>query len=214
MAEQLAVHEGIGNRPTVHADERSVSTARYPVDVSRDDVFTNTGLTQQEHWAVVGGNLSSCLHDRRVFYFDRKPDEVQHNIWSIGGTRGWYYGNWLWKLRGYLDKLSGGIGLRRGRRSPDQLKPGDSLDFWRVLLADERQGRLLLYAEMKLPGEAWLEFHICHEASQYKLVQQATFRPRGVWGRLYWYSVLPFHALIFPGMAKGIIHFQAKASTS
>ena len=152
-----------------------------------------------------------CLHDLRTFLFEREVEEVRENIWAIGGERGWYYGNWLWKLRGYLDKLVGGIGLRRGRRSPDHLKPGDSLDFWRVLAADEKNRRLLLYAEMKLPGEAWLEFCIQPAGEKYRLVQRATFRPLGLLGRLYWYLVLPFHALIFPGMARGIIRYQEAA---
>ena len=108
----------------------------------------------------------------------------------------------------HLDKLVGGIGLRRGRRSPDQLKPGDSLDFWRVLVADEGNHRLLLYAEMKLPGEAWLEFRIRRIRDKTILFQKATFRPWGVWGRLYWYLVLPMHVLIFPGMAKGLIKYN------
>lgn len=119
-----------------------------------------------------------------------------NKIWSIGGENGWYYGNWLWKLRGFLDKLSGGVGLRRGRTSLTSLNAGDALDFWRVLYADKEEGRLLLYAEMKLPGDAWLEFRIIGN----KLIQTATFRPLGLFGRLYWFSVLPFHGLIFQGM--------------
>lgn len=119
-----------------------------------------------------------------------------NKIWSIGGENGWYYGNWLWKLRGFLDKLSGGVGLRRGRTSLTSLNAGDALDFWRVLYADKEEGRLLLYAEMKLPGDAWLEFRIIGD----KLIQTATFRPLGLFGRLYWFSVLPFHGLIFQGM--------------
>jgi uncharacterized protein YbjT (DUF2867 family) len=119
-------------------------------------------------------------------------------IWSIGGQTGWYYGNALWRLRGYLDKLVGGIGLRRGRTSMTELNTGDALDFWRVIYADKLQKRLLLYAEMKLPGEAWLEFKIENN----RLKQTATFRPRGLAGRLYWYSVLPFHGLIFNGLIK------------
>lgn len=151
-----------------------------------------------------------CFHDLRTFEFDREVQEVRENIWAIGGERGWYYGNWMWKIRGYLDKLVGGIGLRRGRRSPNHIKPGDSLDFWRVLVADEKNKRLLLFAEMKLPGEAWLEFCIQPSGEKHKLVQRATFRPLGIWGRLYWYLVLPLHALIFPGMARGIIHYKEK----
>lgn len=129
------------------------------------------------------------------------PEGVLLNIWKIGGDTGWYYANWLWKLRGFIDKLSGGVGLRRGRTHPDKLFPGDSLDFWRVLLADKKEKRLLLFAEMKLPGEAWLEFRI--DANNV-LHQTATFRPRGLRGRLYWYSIVPFHYFIFGGMIRNI----------
>jgi len=123
------------------------------------------------------------------------------NIWRIGGETGWYYGSWLWKIRGFLDKLNGGPGLRRGRTHPDKIFPGDALDFWRVLLADKKGKRLLLFAEMRLPGEAWLEFRI---DSKNVLHQVATFRPKGLKGRLYWYSVLPFHYFIFGGMIRNI----------
>ncbi|NAY92966.1 DUF2867 domain-containing protein [Muricauda sp. JGD-17] len=126
---------------------------------------------------------------------------VLDKIWRIGGETGWYYGSWLWKIRGFLDKLNGGPGLRRGRTHPDKIYPGDALDFWRVLLADKKGKRLLLFAEMRTPGEAWLEFRIDENK---KLHQTATFRPRGLWGRLYWYSVLPFHYFIFGGMIRNI----------
>jgi len=122
-------------------------------------------------------------------------------IWSIGGENGWYYGNALWKLRGYFDKLAGGIGLRRGRTHPTKLNAGDALDFWRVLYANKEEKRLLLYAEMKLPGEAWLEFSI----KEGMLHQRAVFRPHGLLGRLYWYSVWPFHGLIFNGMINKLV---------
>ncbi len=140
-----------------------------------------------------------CFIDKRSQKLDDEENALQ-KIWAIGGETGWYYANWLWALRGFLDKLSGGVGLRRGRRCSDDIHAGDALDFWRVLLADKSQKRLLLYAEMKLPGEAWLEFRI----SDGILHQTATFRPKGIWGRLYWYSVLPFHAFIFGGMLKRI----------
>ncbi|MEQ8925858.1 MAG: SDR family oxidoreductase [Fulvivirga sp.] len=149
-----------------------------------------------------------CFHDIRKVKFNEDPEKVKSNIWEIGGERGWYFGNWLWKIRGYFDLMAGGVGLRRGRRSPVDLKPGDSLDFWRVLLADENQKRLLLYAEMRLPGEAWLEFRIKNENGQNVLFQKATFRPLGLWGRMYWYLVLPFHYLIFPMMARNIIRYK------
>jgi uncharacterized protein YbjT (DUF2867 family) len=131
-------------------------------------------------------------------------EEVLNNIWQIGGNKGWYYGDWLWKLRGSMDKLVGGVGLRRGRRSPTELNSGDALDFWRVISSDRENGRLLLFAEMKVPGEAWLEFKVINRDNQTRLRQTATFRPHGIWGRLYWYSVLPFHYFIFNGMIDGL----------
>jgi uncharacterized protein YbjT (DUF2867 family) len=124
-------------------------------------------------------------------------NSVIEKIWSIGGKNGWYYGNWLWEIRGFVDQLFGGVGMRRGRKSDTEINAGDTLDFWRVLLADKKEKRLLLYAEMKLPGEAWLEFRIDNNNI---LTQTATFRPLGLLGRLYWYSVLPFHGFIFKGM--------------
>jgi uncharacterized protein YbjT (DUF2867 family) len=144
-------------------------------------------------------------------YVDRREkeitdvDRVANNIWSIGGNRGWYYADYLWNIRGFLDKLSGGVGLRRGRTNRNAIYPGDTLDFWRVLVADKKTKRLLLYAEMKLPGEAWLEFKIINKDDKYYLQQTATFRPKGLLGRLYWYSVLPFHHFIFNGMAENLI---------
>lgn len=119
-----------------------------------------------------------------------------NKIWSIGGDNGWYKYNFLWKFRGFVDKLFGGVGLRRGRRHPTDLTIGDSLDFWRVIYADKNNKRLLLFAEMKLPGEAWLEFKIVKDT----LYQRAVFRPKGIPGRLYWLAVFPFHSLVFKGM--------------
>jgi len=99
-----------------------------------------------------------------------------------------------------MDKLVGGVGLRRGRTHPTRISAGDSIDFWRVLYANRAEGRLLLFAEMTLPGEAWLEFKLVGDT----LHQTATFRPKGLWGRIYWYSVAPLHELVFGGMAKRI----------
>jgi len=169
----------------------------------KDSIYVNTG---NRH---VMNNMEVPCHgvfsDRREVCFERPAREVIANLWSIGGKQGWYFGNWLWRIRGFADTLVGGVGLRRGRRSDYELKTGDALDFWRVLLADPVNGRLILYAEMKLPGEAWLEFTIKAEKENYKLIQTATFRPLGLWGRIYWYSVWPFHGLIFPRMAKAIV---------
>ena len=141
-----------------------------------------------------------CFKDVR---FREVTDEefTLNQIWKIGGRNGWYRFNRLWKIRGYVDKLFGGVGLRRGRTHDTYLEPGDPLDFWRVLFADKNEKRLLLFAEMKLPGEAWLEFKIVKN----KLYQRAVFRPKGVCGRLYWYSVLPFHAFVFNGMIDALV---------
>lgn len=136
-----------------------------------------------------------CFIDKRAKPYINK-ERCLSKIWRIGGKTGWYYATWLWKVRGYIDKLFGGVGLRRGRTNESTLIAGDSIDFWRVLYADQNEGRLLLFAEMKLPGEAWLEFKIENKT----LVQTATFRPLGLSGRLYWFMVLPFHGFIFKGM--------------
>jgi len=143
------------------------------------------------------------LSDTQVVPLTAPRDEVVSRIWAIGGSAGWPSMNWAWGLRGIADKLVGGIGIRRGRRHPEDLHAGDALDFWRVLLADRPKGRLMLYAEMKLPGEAWLEFAIEDlPDGGHALRQTATFRPQGLLGRLYWFAVLPFHWLLFPRMAR------------
>ena len=139
--------------------------------------------------------------DRKMTITD-DPERAADRIFSIGGESGWYYADWLWSFRGFLDKLFGGVGLQRGRNNKALITAGESLDFWRVLYANRKEKRLLLYAEMKLPGEAWLEFKVKGN----KVIQVATFRPLGIAGRLYWYSVLPFHYFIFNGMINKIAH--------
>ncbi|WP_026810914.1 SDR family oxidoreductase [Arenibacter latericius] len=159
------------------------------------DSFVSSGRLKEDFHKYVNVPKYGCFTD----YKERTITDEQKTIdkiWAIGGSTGWYYGTFLWKIRGYLDKMVGGIGLRRGRTSETHLEVGDALDFWRVIFADKSQKKMLLYAEMKLPGEAWLEFKI----EDNLLKQTATFRPRGVAGRLYWYSVLPFHGFIFKGM--------------
>jgi uncharacterized protein YbjT (DUF2867 family) len=136
--------------------------------------------------------------DRQSAPLTASREKVIDAIWSLGGERGWPSLNWAWSVRGWVDRLLGGTGTRRGRRHPRQLRAGDALDFWRVVLADRRGARLILYAEMKLPGEAWLDFALRDGILQ----QTATFRPQGLLGRLYWFTVLPFHWLLFPRMAK------------
>jgi uncharacterized protein YbjT (DUF2867 family) len=142
--------------------------------------------------------IHGCYKDKRKIFLEN-PDLALKKIWAIGGDTGWYYANFLWKIRGFIDKLEGGVGLRRGRKNKFEIEAGETLDFWRVLYENKDEKRLLLYAEMKLPGEAWLEFKIDERNF---LTQTATFRPLGLLGRIYWYSVLPFHAVIFRGMIK------------
>ena len=173
--------------------------------IEQHEVLSSWTDAQSSHHLLGGINsvieipTFGCFKDIRT-YPVKNEKQTLHKIWSIGGETGWYYANWLWGFRGFLDKVVGGVGLRRGRKSPTILHAGDSLDFWRVLYASKEHKRLLLYAEMKLPGEAWLEFKIENQ----KLSQTPTFRPNGILGRLYWYSVLPFHEIIFRGMAKKI----------
>ena len=172
-----------------------------------DAIEQNTLLSSWKDSLISGrftGNIADhiqvpqfgCLRDECSLVVS-DPDGAVRRIWEIGGNRGWYYLNWLWRFRGFLDKVFGGVGLRRGRTNPNTLHAGEALDFWRVLLADQDGRRLLLYAEMKLPGEAWLEFFVDNKNI---LHQKATFRPRGLWGRLYWYALIPLHFIIFRGM--------------
>ena len=146
--------------------------------------------------------VNGCFKDIRSLKV-QSGESTLNRIWSIGGKNGWYYGNWLWEIRGIIDQIVGGVGIRRGRRSYTDIKAGEALDFWRVILANKTDKRLLLYAEMKLPGEAWLEFKIDENNL---LTQTATFRPLGVFGRIYWYVLFPVHGIIF----NGLIHAIAK----
>ncbi|CAD0005133.1 SDR family oxidoreductase [Flavobacterium salmonis] len=162
--------------------------------------------------SLISGRFSQSISGylkvpKKGCYIDRRKKEILdrdytiNQIWSIGGETGWYYGDWLWSFRGFIDKLFGGVGSRRGRTNKHTIYAGDALDFWRVLYANKKEGKLILYAEMKLPGEAWLEFKIIHNT----LYQAATFKPKGILGKLYWYSVLPFHGFIFNGMLNKLI---------
>jgi uncharacterized protein YbjT (DUF2867 family) len=176
------------------------------IKIDKDDVASS--------WkdSLISGRFSSNISrflkvPKKDCYIDRRKKEIidrnftVERIWSIGGETGWYYGDWLWNLRGFIDKLYGGVGSRRGRTNKHDIHAGDALDFWRVLYANKEEGKLVLFAEMKLPGEAWLEFKIINNT----LYQSATFKPKGIWGRLYWYAVLPFHGFIFQGMLNKLI---------
>jgi len=176
------------------------------VKIDKDDVTSS--------WkdSLISGRFSSNISrflkvPKKDCFIDRRKKDIINRaftidkIWSIGGETGWYYGDWLWDLRGFIDKLYGGVGSRRGRTNKHDIHAGDALDFWRVLYANKEEGKLILFAEMKLPGEAWLEFKIINNT----LYQSATFKPKGIWGRLYWYAVLPFHGFIFQGMLNKLI---------
>lgn len=143
-----------------------------------------------------------CLIDEQIVPIYGSIDIVRDRVWGIGGESGWYSWDWAWNLRGTIDKLIGGTGMNRGRRHPLDLETGDSVDFWRVLLADNETGHLVLFAEMKVPGQAWLEFKI--DPIENKLHQKATFKPSGFFGRIYWYAMFPFHLYIFRQMAKNL----------
>lgn len=149
----------------------------------------------------------------KAVFIDRKEVDISHidaskvyqSFISIGGENGWFDFDFLWELRGIIDKLIGGVGLKRGRRSQCDLRISDCLDFWKVVDL-QKDERLLLYAQMKVPGEAWLEFKI----KDNKLIQSAYFYPKGVLGRLYWYTLVPLHYFVFNNMIKSIIK-KAKA---
>ncbi len=162
-------------------------------------------------WNDVGGKVWERDHDREIadaVFVDRQERDISYldnkkvyeSFTSLGGEKGWFDYDWLWELRGIFDKLIGGVGLKRGRRSECDLRVGDCLDFWKVVELQPGE-RLLLYAQMKLPGQAWLEFKI----KDGKLLQSAYFYPKGVWGRLYWYAMLPFHYFIFNNMIDRIV---------
>jgi hypothetical protein len=144
------------------------------------------------------------LIDRRELDSASRPGALFDAFASLGGTKGWLYADWLWELRGALDRLAGGCGTRRGRRSQTDLRIGDALDFWRVEAYEP--GKLLrLRAEMRLPGFAWLQFEALPREGGSTLRQTAFFEPHGAFGYLYWYGVAPFHEFIFGNMAKRIV---------
>jgi len=153
--------------------------------------------------AALNADSRNLLVDSRTIHVAAAPEKAFTAIRRIGGATGWYYANWLWRLRGLLDMLWGGAGFRRGRRDPDLLDVGDTVDFWRVE-ALEPDRRLRLAAEMKLPGRAWLEFEVTPDATGSIIRQTATFDAKGLLGRAYWYSVFPFHQFVFDGMLQAI----------
>jgi uncharacterized protein YbjT (DUF2867 family) len=144
----------------------------------------------------------AVFEDVRRVTVAASPAEVQRVVRGIGGERGWYGNEALWVVRGAIDKLLGGVGLRRGRRHPDEITVGEALDFWRVDTIDDDLFRL--HAEMRLPGDAWIEWRTSPVGGGTELVQRARYVPRGILGRLYWWAVVPFHVAIFPSMLRRI----------
>ncbi len=162
-----------------------------------------SSLTQDQPEADVLGSHEGMLLDRRRRRTKAVPERVFEAICTLGGEHGWPAGNFLWQLRGVLDRFCGGVGMRRGRRHARELRVGDPLDFWRVE-ALEPAHLLRLRAEMKLPGRAWLQFEVLPEPGGSRVEQTAFFEPHGVLGYLYWYSVLPFHRFVFPGLIEAL----------
>jgi uncharacterized protein YbjT (DUF2867 family) len=156
----------------------------------------------QRSWA--GVRFGSRIVDSRVAQVNRSPAVSFAPIRRIGGRTGWYYADWLWRLRGFLDVLFGGVGMRRGRQNEEVPTVGATLDFWRVETF-EADRKLRLGAEMKLPGRAWLEFEVEGNNSHSTIRQTAIFDPLGIWGLVYWYGLFPFHQFVFSGMLRGIV---------
>ena len=182
-----------------------------------DTCWMDAGDLLEPEWAHcgdadwAGGTIMNCGYRARI---KAAVDEVWQPVSRIGGRTGWYFGNFLWRLRGIMDRLAGCVGLRRGRRHPTEIGVGDALDFWRVLEVEPPQ-RLLLVSEMKTPGEALLEFKITPLANgQVELQMLSRFLPKGLFGILYWYGLYPFHQWIFYGMLKAIAKSIGKPLTS
>jgi uncharacterized protein YbjT (DUF2867 family) len=191
----------MGLAKAVQRSLTSTREGRVPTSFVDADMSYFAPTATDPDWS--GGTL---LTDVRTGTTPAGPFRVFDTVTAVGGERGWYSGQILWQIRGLVDQLVGGPGLRRGRRSATTLGVGDPLDFWRVESVSPG-ARLRLHAEMRLPGDAWLTWEISEVGSAgTRITQTAEFRPRGLLGRLYWYSVAPFHRLVFPGLLHGIIH--------
>lgn len=193
-------------RSTDMAIDRALNFEDKKVAETRwSDAFSAGG--EQKSWG--GVRFGSRLVDSRTREVNVSAADAFAPIRRIGGQTGWYYGNGLWKIRGFLDLLVGGVGVRRGRRDPEHVKVGDTVDFWRVdQIKDNRILRLA--AEMKVPGRAWLEFEVTNVGGKTTVRQTAIFDPVGLFGILYWYSLYPLHELVFEGMLRNICRAAEK----
>ncbi len=190
-------------RPRGLAEAISRAMAKEDQDFSAthwSDALAGSG-SGHHWWGISFGTRKVDSYSRVLCY---SPEVVFNPIQCIGGQRGWYAYNWLWKLRGLVDRWIGGVGLRRGRRDQCDVRVGDAIDFWRVEKFVPNRF-LLLIAEMKLPGRAWLYFEVGPDENGSEVRMTAVFDPVGVWGRLYWFLVFPFHSLLFNGMFRGIV---------
>ena len=205
--------EGLRNR-TVCRDDRATRWMPQRLMTMREAIDAALGKQQsatvETAWTDAGAMPGDPDWAGGTTYVDRHETDVAASavetyaaVLGIGGENGWYKGNWLWRIRGWMDKLIGGPGLRRGRRDPHQVAVGDALDFWRVVAVEPGKG-MQLRAEMKLPGTALLEFEVEGRGEHSRLAVTARFKPRGLTGIVYWYSVLPLHVLVFRGMLRGL----------
>ena len=195
-----SVREAIAR--ALEQEDREIAETRWS-----DAVSSSLGVSRRR-----ADRLRSRVVDRQEVRVEAPPAMAFAPIQRIGGSRGWYFATWLWALRGLLDQLLGGVGMRRGRRHPVELRPGDPIDFWRVE-ALEPDRLLRLKAEMKLPGRAWLQFEVEPLWSGSRITQTAVFDPRGLGGLIYWYGLYPMHRVIFRGMLRRLVrHIPSDAS--
>jgi uncharacterized protein YbjT (DUF2867 family) len=195
--------------PDIHPSSFALSVTKALQEAEHNQILSR--------WSDKGGDVWETDHQYSIanaVYLDRQIEplggipasKVFERFSAIGGENGWFGYDWLWEIRGFLDKIVGGAGINRGRRSADSLRVGDSVDFWKVI-AIEKDERLLLFAQMKVPGKAYLEFKIDNDT----LIQSAYFLPKGIWGRLYWWMLIPVHDLVFVNMIQTILK-EAKQS--
>ena len=192
-------HEPLGFEESVRRALDRIQSSHVPTRWSPEDWAPAQPLPSDPEYAS-----GTVLSDVRRMDSCAAAEDLFWAFARVGGATGYYSAAWAWQIRGLIDQVLGGAGLRRGRRHPEEVRRGEALDFWRVVDVRPNQ-HLTLKAEMKVPGEAWLEWDIEEHDGRYCLVQRATFVPRGLFGRLYWYVLLPFHGFVFPQMARGIV---------
>lgn len=195
----LGVREAVGR--ALRNEERQFAETRWSDALSSGQGRHGPG----------GARFGTRIVDSRTAKVAKPPAAAFAPIRRIGGSSGWYFGNRLWRIRGLIDSLLGGVGLRRGRKNPETVQAGDTLDFWRVEV-HEPDRRLRLFAEMKLPGRAWLEFEVTPDDDGSIIRQTAIFDPTGLSGLLYWYGLYPLHRLIFEGMLREIVRRSEDAA--